>query len=96
MNEDIGTFHQLVTGMTTVATVFFAFIGRRFIGKVDETAEALTKHEKDDIGKYATVDQLTRVHTRIDESVRSSEDNFRELRNAAGEIKTLLIQGAQK
>lgn len=96
MADDLNIFHASVTGVLTATTVFFGFIGKRFVGKVDETATSLAQHEKDDIGKYATVDSLQRVHERIDQSVRSAEDNFRELRNGIGEIKTLLINGVHK
>ena len=96
MIEDPGAVHEVVTGMTTVATILFGFIGRRFIGKVDDTADALARHEKEDIGKYATVDQLQRVHDRIDDGVKSSAENFKELRDNVGEIKTLLINGGHR
>ena len=91
MSEDAGSIHQVITGMTTVATIFIGFVGRRFIGKVDDTADALAKHEKDDIGKYATMDQLTRVHTRIDESMKASDEGFREVRDGINGIKDILI-----
>lgn len=78
-------FHEMITGVVTATTVFFAFIGRRFINKVDKTgdavlllAERINQHEKDDIGKYATVDQLQRVHDRIDE-VGKKQDRALEL-----------------
>lgn len=96
MADETNIVLGIATGMTAAATGFIGFIGRRFISKVDATEARLAQHEKDDIGKYATVEQLTRVHDRIDKAVQATEEGFRETRNGIGEIKTLLIQGAHK
>ena len=96
MADDFNYIHAALTGGMMAVTGFFAFISKRFIGKVDATEARLTQHEKDDIGKYATMDSLNTVHARINESVRTAEENFRELRNGIGEIKTILIQGTHK
>lgn len=99
MQDDItlmNILHATVTSALVVVVSFTSFIGRRFVAKVDCTAEALAQHEKDDIGKYATMDQLQRVHSRIDDSIKTAEDNFRELRKAASDIKDLLINGVHR
>ncbi len=96
MPEDLNSLHAAVTGATSIGLTFFWFVMRRFVNKVDDTALALSKHEKEDIGKYATMDSLARVHKRIDDSVHTAEANFREMRQGIGEIKNLLINGARK
>jgi hypothetical protein len=96
MADDLNTIHAAITGVIGAAVTFFGFTGKRFIEKVDRTDEKMIQHEKDDMGKYATVDQLARVHERIDASVRNAEDNFREMRQGIGEIKTILINGVHR
>ena len=91
-----GTILGVVSGVTAVVSAVTGFLVKRLINKVDDTAEALAKHEKEDIGKYATADQLQRVHERIDESIKTAEGNFKELRDNVGEIKTILIHGVHK
>lgn len=94
--QDIQAVHEGVTGVTTAMMAFMIWTGRRFIKKVDDTADELSRHKLEDVSKYATNDQLTRIHDRIDRSIASSEENFKELRNDIGEIKNLLIAGARK
>ena len=103
MSDDLNSLHAAFTGISLAATTFIAFIGKRFVGKVDENADkidtvaaALFRHEKEDVSMYVTVNQLERVHTRIDENTRAVEDNFKETRAGINEIKNILIQGVTK
>lgn len=93
MTDESSTITAVITGMTAAATMFIGFVGKRFITKVDVTAERLTAHEKESAIKFATNEQLQRVHDRIDESGKAAENNFKELRDNIGEVKNLLISG---
>jgi hypothetical protein len=96
MADEFNIFHASWTGGLTVVAALFGFVGKRFISRVDSIEDDLRKHKLEDVSKYATTDALTRVHDRIDASIRTAEDNFRELRTGISEIKTLLIQGGQQ
>jgi len=93
MTDNLNEIHAAVTGITVATLPIIGWLMKRFIKKVDDTAEALSRHEKEDIGKYATNDQLARVHDRIDESINVAATNFKELRDNIGDIKNLLISG---
>ncbi len=75
---------------------FFGFMGKRLITKIDATAADLAEHKLEDVNKYAPTEAITLVHKRIDDSVKTAEENFRELRNGIGEIKTILINGGHR
>ena len=87
MSDEINILHQAWTGSLTVVAALFGFVGKRIVDKVDETAEALVRHEKEDVGKYATVEQLSHLYDR-------TESGFRDLRTDLSEIKNILINRA--
>lgn len=94
MAEDVSYLHAIMTGGSMAVTGTFAFFAKRFIGKVDETAAELAKHKLEDVSKYATGEQLVLVHQRIDESRKSVEDGFKELRTSLDGIRNILINNA--
>lgn len=92
----VSIIHAVITGATSIGVMVLGFAGKRFIAKVDGTDARLTQHEKDDVGKYATIDQLTRVHSRIDDFDQKNQENFREVRQGIDGIKNILLNGAHK
>lgn len=94
--EEVNIFNLSMMGAFTMSMAFFGFISKRFINKVDATSDRLAQHEKDDIGKYATIDQLSRVHNRIDSMQESTITGFKETQQGLEEIKMLLLKEGRR
>lgn len=96
MNEDLNMIHAGITGVIGAFTTLLGFFGYRVVNQVDQNTKDIATHKVDDAGKYATNDQLARVHERIDESIKTSAENTKEVRADIGEIKNLLINNRLK